>query len=136
VKTLIVDDDITSRKIMQAMLAPFGECALAANGDEAIELFRAEMEKLSLFDLVCLDIMMPGVSGHDVLKAIRAIEEENGIFPPRAAKVIMTSALSDSENILGSFSNQCEAYLIKPVEYEQLVAQINLLDLGMEAALK
>ncbi len=135
-KTLIVEDDPVASKMMQAMLAPFGECVHAANGAEAIEKFQAEIEKLSLFDLVCLDIMMPGVSGHDVLKAIRTIEEERHILPPRAAKILMTSALDDSKNILGAFANQCEAYLVKPIEYEQLVAKIRFLDLEREAGLK
>ena len=121
---------------MQAMLAPFGECFLASNGAEAIEVFQAEVDKLSLFDLVCLDIMMPGVGGHEVLKAIRAIEEEQCILPPLTAKVIMTSALSDKKNVFGAFSNQCEAYLVKPIEYEQLIAKIRFLDLEKAAGLK
>ena len=135
-KTLIVEDDPTCSRLMQAMLAPFGECFLASNGAEAIEVFQAAVEKLPLFDLVCLDIMMPGVNGHEVLKAIRAIEEERCILPPHTAKVIMTSALHDKKNVLGAFSNQCEAYLVKPIEYEQLVAKIRFLDLEKEAGLK
>ena len=135
-KTLIVEDDSICSRLMQAMLAPFGECFLASNGAEAIEVFQAEVDKLSLFDLVCLDIMMPGVGGHEVLKAIRAIEEEQCILPPLTAKVIMTSALSDKKNVFGAFSNQCEAYLVKPIEYEQLIAKIRFLDLEKAAGLK
>ena len=135
-KTLIVEDDPVVSKMMHAMLAPFGECVLAFNGAEAIEKFQAEIDTPPLFDLVCLDIMMPSVSGHDVLKAIRAMEEERQILPPDTAKIIMTTALSDSKNIMGAFSNQCEAYLVKPIEYEQLVAKIRFLNLEKEAGLK
>ena len=62
-KTLIVEDDPTRSRLMQAMRARFGECFLASNGAEAIEVFQAEVEKLPLFDLVCLEIMMPDVIG-------------------------------------------------------------------------
>ena len=135
-KTLIVEDDPASRKMLQAMLAPFGECVLTSNGTEAIAVFQASVSHGPLFDLVCLDIMMPGVSGQDVLKEIRRIEEEEDILPPAAAKVIMTSALHDKGNILGAFANQCEAYLVKPIEYEQLLEQIRLLGLETETGLQ
>jgi two-component system chemotaxis response regulator CheY len=89
-----------------------------------------------LFKLICLDIMMPGVSGHGVLKTIRQIEVEHSLFPPSTAKVIMTSALRDKSNIMGAFVNQCEAYLVKPIEYEQLLEQIRALGLDQETGLQ
>ncbi len=132
-KTLIVEDDTASSKLMQAMLTPFGECLVAIDGLEAIALFQAELAKGVPFDLVCLDIMMPDVGGQEVLTTIRALEEQLKILPPKNVKIIMTTALSDKKNILGAFTNQCEAYLIKPIEYEQLDRQIRLLGLVNEA---
>ncbi len=112
------------------MLATFGECLCAFNGKEAIAVFQSELEKGEPFDLICLDIMMPGVGGQEVLTAIRAIEEYLKILPPKTVKIIMTSALNDKKNILGAFTHQCEAYLVKPVEYERLLEQIRFLGLS------
>jgi two-component system chemotaxis response regulator CheY len=127
VRILIVEDDLASNKMMQAMLKPFGECVHAANGWEAINIFGTAVQNGRNFDLVCLDIMMPGVSGHEVLKNIRRIEEDLHIFPPNNAKIIMTSALSDKTNIMDAFINQCESYLVKPIEYEKLLEQMQLM---------
>ena len=119
-KALIVEDDFTSRKVMQLMLLPFGECDIAVNGFEAIAAFRAAAAERNRYDLICLDIMMPEMDGHAVLREIRRIEEEEGIFGRDGVKVIMTSALSDSGNILKAFNEQCEAYLVKPIEKRKL----------------
>ena len=58
--------------------------------------------------------MMPGMDGHAVLQEIRAFEEARGAAGPEAAKVFMTSALSDGANVFKAFREQCEAYLVKP----------------------
>jgi two-component system chemotaxis response regulator CheY len=104
-KTLIVEDDPASRTMMQAMLKTHGECILASNGKEAIDSFYSALQQDQLFDLVCLDIMMPGVTGHEVLMNIREIEEDCNILPPKNVKIIMTSALNDKENVIGAFIN-------------------------------
>ena len=74
-RTLIVEDDFTSRLLMQAILAPCGECHIAVNGREAIQAFRLARAQGRPYDLVCLDIMMPEMDGHAVLKVLRAAEE-------------------------------------------------------------
>ena len=86
-KTLIVEDDFTSRLLMQAILSPYGECHIAVNGREAIQAFRLARAQGHPYDLVCLDIMMPEMDGHAVLKALRAAEEAEGILIGDGAKV-------------------------------------------------
>ncbi len=120
-KTLIVEDDETSAKLMGYILAPYSTFDYARNGLEAIKLFSMALSKDEPYDLICLDIMMPEMDGHDVLKNIRDIEYGKNIFGHSGVKVIMTSALSDSDNILSAFREQCEGYIIKPVEKEQFL---------------
>ena len=127
-KTLIVEDDFLSRKLMLAYLSPLGECDIAANGSEAIEAFMMANDTGKHYDLITLDIMMPEMSGQEVLKRIRRIEEEQGIA---AAKIIMTTALTDANNVMDAFKSQCEGYLVKPIESEKLrrlLRGLNLLD--------
>jgi len=128
-KTLIVEDDPASRRLMHAYLAPLSQCDLAADGHQAIDLFTAALNRGETYDLICLDIMMPVMTGHEVLRTIRALEEEREIFPP--AKVIMTTALKDRDNIMAAFCNQCEAYLVKPIDRESLFEKLRTLGIGV-----
>ncbi len=120
-KTLIVEDDITCRMVMQRMLERFGPCDVAVNGEEAVAAFRISIENRVPYDLVCLDIMMPGMDGHEALRRIRALETQAGILGLDGVKVIMTTALGDPKTIMQAFKEQCEAYLVKPVEQDKLV---------------
>lgn len=126
-KVLIVEDDFTARKILLKFLAPFGECDVAIDGNEALQAFRAAFESGEPYELMCLDIMMPHLDGHSVLKAVRAFENERGIPPSGGVKVIMTTALSDSINVLGAFKEGCEAYVVKPIEKARLISEIKKL---------
>lgn len=128
-KTLVVEDDFTSRLYLSTLLQNFGETDLAENGHEAMEAFSKAMRLGAPYDLVCMDIMMPELDGQKTLRAIRDIEEEAGILVGRGAKVIMVSALGDKENVLTAFRELCDAYLIKPFTKEQLLKQLQTLGL-------
>ena len=49
-KTLIVEDDFTSRRLLQRFLAPFSDCDVAVNGKEAVEAFRLALEAGQPYD--------------------------------------------------------------------------------------
>lgn len=128
-KTLIVEDDFVSRRLLQAFLSPYGVCDIAVNGCEALVAFSLAVEENAPYDLICLDIMMPEMDGYEVLKEIRKIEEERGVSGLSGVKIIMTTALSDPKNIMMAFKEQCEDYLIKPVEKMKLINKIQKLGL-------
>ncbi|TCL64770.1 two-component system chemotaxis response regulator CheY [Hydrogenispora ethanolica] len=128
-KTLIVEDDFVSRRLLQIILAPYGPCDIAVNGKEAIEAFRLAWQEKSPYQLICLDIMMPELGGQEVLKTIRAIEREMSVDWGDGAKIIMTTALHDHENIKQAFQEQCEAYLVKPIERVKLLQQLREMQL-------
>lgn len=120
-KSLVVDDDFFSRRVLQNLLAGYGECHAAADGKEAMLAFEQSFEEREeAYDLICLDIMMPGMNGQEVLKNIRKYEKEKSIYGRDCVKIVMTSTLSDSDNIKEAFREQCESYLIKPVDKEKL----------------
>ena len=126
-KCLIVEDEFTARKLLQIYLSDHGECFVAANGREAVEAFREGLAEEQPYDLICLDVMMPEMDGHETLKAIRQIEGEYGIAGLDCAKVIMTTAVDDRKSIMGAFRSGCEAYLVKPVERRSLLAEMEKL---------
>lgn len=128
-RALIVEDDFTSRKILQAMLLPFGECDVAVDGDEALEAFSSALGQGASYNLVCLDINMPGINGHEVLTEIRNDEDAAGISGLERAKVVMTTASSDRKDVMTAFQSQCDAYLVKPISNEKLLEVLASLDL-------
>jgi len=123
-RILVVEDDFASRRLLQTMLSTYGECDIAVDGKEAVEAVKLSLDDESAYSLICLDIMMPNMNGREALKEIRSIEEENGLTGLSKAKIIMTTALNDPKSIIGSFMDQCEAYLVKPITKDKLTAKM------------
>ncbi len=131
-KTLIVEDDFLARSLLSTVLAEYGVCHVAVNGEEALAAVVRGFEEKNPYDLICLDIMMPVMDGQQALQEIRKIEEKIGIMGIDATKVIMITAVDDSKNIMKAFrQGQCEAYLTKPLDREKLLK--HLVDLGLVA---
>ncbi len=129
-KVLIVEDDFMSRTLMIACLSHLGECHVAVNGKEAVEAFNTAVLKEVPYDLVTLDIMMPEMDGQSALKAMRAIEDEHESQLRGNAKIVMTTALKDCQNVMGAFKNQCDGYLVKPITFEDVQNIVDTLGLG------
>jgi len=128
-KCLIAEDDFVSRELLRAFLKNYADCDLACDGQQAVDMFVAAIEDDQPYDLICMDIMMPDMSGRDAVKAIRQIEAEQGIGGLDGVKIIMTTALDDSKDILGSFREGCEAYVVKPIHKGKLLSEIEKLGL-------
>jgi two-component system, chemotaxis family, chemotaxis protein CheY len=134
VRVLIVEDDFGSRRYLQALFRRHGReetnVDLVVNGDEAIEAFRLAWEETTPYDLVLMDIMMPGKDGHEALREIRGIEESIGVHRKDRAKVIMTTALEDPRNVVDAYYHgEADGYLVKPIEQEKLFETIRGLNL-------
>jgi two-component system chemotaxis response regulator CheY len=123
-RTLIVEDDFTSRILLQAFLSKYGECHIAVNGFEAVTAFRAAQQSGRSYDLICMDIMMPEMDGQAAVREIRAIEEAGGTLSTNGAKIIMTTALDDVKNVMQSFRDLCDAYVFKPIDTRKLLSHI------------
>ena len=124
-KTLIVEDDFTSRFLLQELLAPYGPCHVAVNGREAVSVYHMALEADQPYDLVCLDIMMPEMDGHAALKEMRALEELKGIDSTHGARIIMTTALGDVKNVAAAYQALCDGYLVKPVDKGKLLGLLD-----------
>lgn len=121
---LVVEDDFTSRRVMRHIMEAYGDCDVAIDGAEAVDAVRIGLESGRRYDLICLDIMMPKMDGQAALKAIRALEEEHGYRPGRGARILITSALDDSKNVLEAFNAQCDGYIVKPYDKHKVAAEL------------
>lgn len=113
-KILIVDDDFTSRKILHGSLKNLGVCDSACNGDEALQAYRIAMQENSPYQLILLDIMMPGMDGTEVLKAIRDEEDKRHIYGSDRVRIAMATCLNDKDHVIASFHSGCDGYILKP----------------------
>ena len=128
-RTLIVEDDFSSRLLLQSLLNRYGECHIAVNGREAVAAFRAAKERGEEYDLICMDIMMPEMDGQSAVREIRALEEAEGTTSTNGVKIIMTTALDDMKAVVESFQALCDAYLFKPIDAGKLLGHIRELHL-------
>lgn len=129
-KTLIVEDEPTSRLLLRSILSAYGDCDIATDGEEAVEAFKSASEQGVPYDLVCMDIMMPKLDGHEALARIRSVEKERKVPPQEAVKVIMTTALGDPKNVVKAlYGEGAGSYLVKPIEKQKLLEELRCLGL-------
>jgi two-component system chemotaxis response regulator CheY len=68
-----------------------------------------------------MDILMPEMDGPEAVRQIRSLEQARGILPTSGAKIIMVTAVEDMKDVIRSFQEFCDAYLVKPVEVSKLL---------------
>jgi two-component system chemotaxis response regulator CheY len=122
-RILIAEDDETCALILASMCKPYGSTEVVGDGEAVVRAVTAELLKGQPFDLICLDIMMPGLDGQACLRCIRAIEQAFGRVGGAGTRILMTTALNAPDHILAAFRSQCEGYLVKPIDRERLAAQ-------------
>ena len=120
-RILVAEDEMISRKFIYKFLSKYGECDLTIDGGEAIDAFLLALDENEPYDLVCLDIMMPEVDGLKALKVIRNIEKERQVADDKKSKIIMTTALSDTEKVQLAFEYGSEGYAVKPINTKKMI---------------
>lgn len=129
-RILIVEDDFISRKILQNILSEFGPSDIAVNGQEAVDAFKLAWEESNPYDLICMDIMMPALNGHEALSQIRQLEKQMAVESSAEAKVIMTTALDDKRNVVDAFyKGGAASYFVKPIDRKKLIEELRILGL-------
>ena len=129
-RILIVEDDLTSRKIMLKILSKYGECDVTVDGLEVVDAFMLAQKERKPYDLVCLDIMMPKLDGVKVLKVIRSLEEQKNVLENDRVKVIMTTALAEKQYVNKAFELGCQAYANKPIDavkFKEVLEKLELI---------
>jgi len=112
-RILLVEDDPTTSKSIELMLQNANLNVYATDlGEEGIDL-----AKLYDYDLILLDLNLPDMNGHDVLRQLRLAKVETPIL-------ILTGA-DDTENKLKGFGFGADDYMTKPFHRQELIARIH-----------
>jgi len=110
-RVLVVDDDTALSEMIGIVLRSEGfEPVFCADGDEALETFRATQP-----DLVLLDLMLPGKDGTEVCRLIRA---ESGV------PVVMLTAKADTVDVVLGLESGADDYIAKPFKPKELIARV------------
>lgn len=131
IRSLVVEDEFTSRIILQDYLRRLGDCHVAVNGREAVEACNLALASGCPYDLICMDIHMPGMDGQEAVASIRRLEEAHGLRSSQGARIVMTTADRDVKSVFRAFHLLCDAYIFKPIDARQL--QRHLKALGLPA---
>jgi two-component system response regulator MtrA len=110
-RILIIDDDASLAEMLQLVLRQEGfETTWCASGDAALDVFRSAQ-----FDLVLLDLMLPGLDGVAVCRRIRA---DSGV------PIVMLTAKSDTGDVVDGLEAGADDYIAKPFKPRELVARV------------
>jgi signal transduction histidine kinase len=111
---LVVDDNEDNRDMLSRRLKKQGySVSVAEDGHIALDMIAAEK-----FDLILLDIMMPGISGMDVLKKLRET------FTVADLPIIMATAKDQSEDIVAALKLGANDYVTKPLDFPVVLARV------------
>lgn len=130
-RILIAEDDAISRKFLYKFFSQYGDCDLVVDGLEALDAVLISLKDNQPYDLICLDIMMPKVDGVKVLKYIKKLETEKGLSSTKKSKIIMTTALAETNIVQNAFEIGCDAYAAKPIDtvkLKDILLQLNLIE--------
>ena len=109
---LVVDDDTRLRELLRKYLAECGfRVTVAADAADA----RSKLEGLA-FDLLVIDVMMPGENGFDLTQALRAASQ---------VPILLLTAMGEAEHRITGLERGADDYLVKPFEPRELVLRIN-----------
>ncbi len=115
-RILIIDDDPEYRGFLKEILqeADFDEIAEAGSGDEALQTLND-----ARFEVILLDLIMPGMDGMETLREIRRNDERS--------KIVMITAFASVENAVDAIKAGANDYIAKPFKVHELVTLIRRL---------
>ncbi|NGM64001.1 response regulator transcription factor [Sphingobacterium sp. SGR-19] len=112
-KILLIEDEPSVISLIERALKGENHCiSIAMDGFTGLK-----MAGLNHYDLIILDVMLPGMNGLDVCKNIRMANEE--------VPILILSALNQTEDIVEAFNRDADDYLTKPFKLDELRARVN-----------
>jgi DNA-binding response OmpR family regulator len=119
-RALVVDDDPMIRGLVKAMLEAEGyEVVLAEDGVKGIEVLETEKRPIN-FNVIILDVIMPGMNGLDVLTRLKIHSHTNRI------PVLMLTGETKPEDMMAGYSVGADLYMEKPFTRAQLLHGVKL----------
>lgn len=113
-RILVVDDDVLHRELVRAAIADMCEVVEASDAEEALRIVQA-----APIDLVVLDVVMPGETGIDACRRIKATTNDR-------VAVLLVTALSEREHRLAGLSAGADDFLTKPFDRTELRLRVDM----------
>ncbi|MCI2068030.1 MAG: response regulator [Bacilli bacterium] len=119
ISILLVDDNQMNTEIAKTILEQKGSKVIAAqDGEEAIKVFEGSKE--GSFDVILMDIRMPGMNGFEASKAIRSLMRKDA----KSVPIIAMSADAYSDDIKRALAAGMDSYITKPVDVKKMCEEI------------
>lgn len=118
-RALIADDDELSREVLRRVLMRYGfEVSEVGDGDAAVQAMRSSV--IGHYDVLLLDIRMPGKNGVDVAREVRSLDRADG----RSVPIFAVTAEAYDDILSEITSAQMTGRITKPINVKQLVATL------------
>lgn len=115
IRVLVAEDNTVNQRILKLLLGTFGaEVTIVSNGIKAVK-----QVKVQDFDLILMDLSMPGLMGHEATEQIRAIEGPVGQIP-----IIAVTAHAMGSDLDAAFEAGMNGYVQKPIAAATLVEAV------------
>jgi len=127
-RVLVVEDSEEGRSALLAAIPAAHVITYSNSGDEAQALITDASERLTPYDLVVIDIDLPGISGLEVVSLLRQLEEPRKLAGGlKGTRVLILSDNPDGQLIYSANALACESFLVKPLDRDKLKRELDRL---------
>lgn len=116
IRILIVDDEEIIRKVMVKTFGKYGTCKVVSSGRDALHEFESAFQGEEPFHLLLLDLSLDDISGLDILRAVRKMENEASVEPKNQAITIMVTGNRERGMVKDCITSGCNDYILKPLK--------------------
>lgn len=123
---LVIDDEPIARLQLRLLLESRGRVDEAPDAIAGLQRIRDAIADNDPFDLVCIDLSMPGPSGIDAIKMVKDVDQKLRLG--KHTNVVVVTASDDQKDMRAALHQHVDGYLLKPVTPGQIVETIDPLD--------
>jgi two-component system chemotaxis response regulator CheY len=128
---LAVDDDELVRMDTIMQLTPVGRVKGAASGSEALGLVRRSLDEGRGFDVILMDVLMPGRSGLEAVSDLVTLFNERCVPLEKRPKIIMLSSVEERDTMIDAlYACGADHYIAKPLDAQKFIAALDELHLA------
>ncbi len=125
-RCLVIDDEPIARLQLRLLLESRGPVEEAPDAIAGLQRIRDAIADNHPFDLVCIDLSMPGPSGIDAIKMVHEVDQK--LRHGKRTSVVVVTASDDQKDIRAALHQHVDGYPLKPVTPGQIVETIDPLD--------
>lgn len=123
-RLLVVDDEVMMGLLLKKHTMEYGSTDVVTDGFKALKAFRIAYEEGKPYNLVFLDLMIPGMDGQAILKSMREYESSHHADRKADCRIIMITASREPYDVLEAYKNQCSDFLTKPLTWSTILAAL------------